>query len=688
MEIIERFASLGYRVFPLWGKKPKVPKGYDWKKWPEGIPDPKISGNYGVHCEHILVIDVDVKDGAKGKESYKKLCGDLGLPEGWERGTFVVRTGTGGFHVYLNCPNVPTQLYLRDYPGLEFRHGPFYVVGPGSTHPDTKREYTVVCGGIDNLASVPFELLELVQAAPAVVTAGPEVPAGFVDDDPLNVERFREVISTMPGATAGNRRNSVYIVACRGRDLGLSQDMCLATIRSDYAGKLDPLLDDTQLASTVKNAYTYAKAAAGHLNAGAIFATVEVGEKLDFGNIGYDYSPKGVLQKTLNNCVNHIATLPQLCEVFRYNVFSGLIEIASTAPWYKERGARGANFCDEDVALLKYFLCKTMKIEYTRDILFDAVLVVAHKRHYHPVRNYLNSLVWDGTPRIDNWLVKYGHAADTVYTNAIGRKVLCAAVKRVYEPGCKWDYVLIIEGAQGIGKSTACRILGRSWAGDMNLDPHEKDSISMMLGKWIIEMSEMTALRWHDANAMKSFITREKDTVRLPYERHAKDFPRQSVFIGTVNPEHVGYLNDITGNRRYWITKFNGPVDLMGLEKAADQLWAEAVTCYKSEPLFLRGEAELMQALEAQARMPEDPLRANVVKWMRENVDTEVTTTNTVLEWLGVPMKNVNRSDQSRIAQALIEMGWEKEITRDGGVYNTQFRRPWRETIAKAVESL
>jgi predicted P-loop ATPase len=688
VEILEQFVSHGHRVFPLWGKKPRVDKGYDWKKWPEGTGKSwrDISGNYGVHCEKILVIDVDVKDNAKGKESYKHLTADLGYPDGWERETMVVRTGTGGFHVYLGCPDVPTQLYLRDYPGLEFRHGPFYVVGPGSTHPETKKVYEIVCGDLDHLLRVPYEILELIQAAPAVTTLGPAIPEGFIDDDPLNVERFREVISTMPGATAGNRRNSVYIVACRGRDLGLSEQVCLETIRTDYASKLDPELDIALIASTVKNAYVYAKESAGHLNAGAIFATANVGERIDFGNIGYDFNPKGVLLKTLNNCVNHIATIPQLCEVFRYNVFSGLVEIGSSAPWYKERGARGANFCDEDIALLKYFLCKTMKIEYARDTLFDSIVVVAHKRHYHPVRNYLTSLKWDGVSRIDGWLSRYGHAADTIYTRAIARKVLCAAVKRAFEPGCKWDYVLIIEGAQGIGKSTLCRILGRSWAGDMNLDPHEKDSISMMLGKWVIEMSEMTALRWHDANAMKSFITREKDTVRLPYERHAKDFPRQSIFIGTVNPEHVGYLNDITGNRRYWITKFNGPVDLMGLEKVADQLWAEAVQCYRQEPLFLRGEAELMQALEAQARMPEDPLKSNVVKWMRENPDTDVVTTNTVLEWLGVPMKSVNRADQSRIAQSLIEMGWQKEITREGGVFNTQFRRP--RVAMTAVEEL
>jgi predicted P-loop ATPase len=204
----------------------------------------------------------------------------------------------------------------------------------------------------------------------------------------------------------------------------------------------------------------------------------------------------------------------------------------------------------------------------------------------------------------------------------------------------------------------------------------------------VIELSEMTALRWHDANSLKSFITREKDTVRLSYERHAKDFPRQSIFIGTVNPEHVGYLNDITGNRRYWITRFNGPVDLKGLEDNCDQLWAEAFQCYKSEMLYLVGEAEQLQVLEAQARMPEDPMRQNVVRWIKENPGVNEITTEEILEYVGIPMKSVTRADQSRVAAALVGLRWDKKISREGGVFSTSYTRPMREQMAQMVGEL
>lgn len=684
MDIIQEYAQAGFALLPLNEKKPAVEKGVDWTRF---SPDPTLCrvdflGNYGVIAGPRLIIDVDCKKGQPGKKSFAQLTKDVKLNTGWESGTLVVRTGTGGFHIYLNMPvECSIRKHYKEYPGLEFLHGPFYVVGPESIHPDTQIPYKVIFGAPGALLDVPKGLLEIL-GQPEVEVLGARPEKGFVDDDPLNVERFLEILASMPVVPVGNQRNSAYIAACRGRDLGLSREKCIEVLKASYNNvKLIPPILDSEIEETSRNAYSYAKGAAGSLNVSAIFKTAEAGEPIDFGKIAYDMSTKGAPQKTLNNAVNYLITLPQVQDAFRFNVFSGMIEINSNAPWYKERGAKGPNFCDEDVILLKYFLAKTVRVEFSQQTVLEAIVVVGHKRHYHPIRNYLNSLVWDGKERLDSWLVTYGHALDTPYTQAIGRKSLCAAVKRVFNPGCKWDHVLIIEGSQGIGKSTACRILGRNWSGDMNLDPHAKDAIHMMLGKWIIELSEMTALRWHDANSLKSFITREKDTVRLSYERNAKDFPRQSIFIGTVNPEHVGYLNDITGNRRYWIVRFIGQVDLIGLEKDSDQLWAEARAVYEKEQLYLTGEAEQLQTMEAQARMPEDPMRGHVVRWVKENPEVLECTTETILEYLGVPMKSINRGDQSRIAQALIELGWDKKLHREQGIFATKYIRPLRDQM-------
>ena len=690
-DIIQEFARSGYRIIPLEGKIPDVPKGTDWRQIPKD-PDAcraDYLGNYGVVAEKRLIIDVDIKKGAPGKASFKKLTADAGLEKGWEKETFVVKTGTGGFHVYLDVPGEPSIGVLnKNYPGLEFRYGPFYVVGPGSVHPETQVPYTVAFGSPGALKPVPEAILALITKT-TTVTLGAKPEPGFVDDDPINVERYKELLASMPVIPKGEgQTNSLYVVACRGRDLGLSRQMTRAVLAECYNSvKLVPPVEDAELDHVTQSAYTYAHEKAGHMNVKAIFKTAEMGEKIDVGDIKYDFHGKSnTPTKTLNNCVNYLITLPQIENAFRYNCFSGMIELDGSAPWYKERGSKGPNLTDEDTVLLKYFLTKTVRIEFSQQTVLEAIIVAGHKRHYHPIRNYLNSLVWDGKPRIDTWMIDYGKAVDTVYTRAIARKTLCAAVKRVMEPGCKWDHVLIIEGSQGIGKSTACRILGRNWAGDMNLDPHSKDAVAMMLNKWIIELSEMTALRWADANALKSFITREKDTVRLSYERHAKDFPRQSILIGTVNPEHVGYLKDITGNRRYWIVRFNGAVDLRGLEDSADQLWAEARAMYATEKLFLTGEAETLQGLEAQARMPEEPMRLHVNRWIKENPDVDEVTPDRIMEYMGIPMKAMTRADQSRVAQALTELGWEKKLTRENGVFTTSYTKPVRDVIAAMME--
>jgi len=682
-DIVSQFARAGWRVFPLNGKKPELKT--NWLKIPK---DPNtnrldIPGNFGAHCEFALVIDIDIKNGAPGKESFAKLCADCGLEKGWETGTFLIKTGTGGYHVYLDVPkDSKIGLYHPDYPGIEFRHGAFYVVGPESIHPDTFQVYEVVSGSIDKLAPCPPAILAKIQKVQKVHT-GAEPEAGFVDDDPLNVERYEEYLATMPMIPKGEgQTNSLYVVACRGRDFGLSRHMVQNTIAEKYNNvKLCPPVELSEIEHTVRSAYKYAKEKPGHLNVAAIFKTVEVGEKVDTANLTFDFTTKGVARTTLNNCVNYILKFPELTDAFHFNMFSGMIELSSKAPWYKERGSKGVNIGDQDMVLLKYFLTKTVRVEFPLGIVQEALTVVGHRHHYHPVRNYLNSLKWDGVPRIDTWLSDYGGVVDTEYTRAVGRKTLCAAVRRVFEPGCKWDHVLIMEGAQGIGKSTACRILGRNWSGDMNLDPHNKDSVSMMTNKWIIELSELSALNWGDANALKSFLTRGADTVRLPYERLSKDIARQSVFIATVNPEHVGYLKDVTGNRRYWMVKLNGMVKLRELEDYCDQLWAEAKAVYQKELLYLTGVAEGLHAVEAQQRMPEDPMRTNVNRWMKENPDVDEVCADQILEYIGIPAKSISRSDQSRVAQSLIAIGWEKHLRREGNIFYSVYTKPMRERL-------
>lgn len=687
-DFVKLYAEQGFALIVLNGKVPLAKK---WQKTPPDIEltQDDLPNNYGVVLPaNILVIDVDVKKKAPGMASFAQLTKDLKLETGWEKSTFVVKTGTGGFHIYLQkTPELKIRKNLKEYPGIDFLSVGCFVVGVGSIHPDTAKTYDVVFGSPKEICPTPAGLEQMLVW---VETLSPEIAKDFIDDDPLNIERFVEIINGMPEAQQGNLRNSCYVTACRGRDLGISLNKCIETMLKYYNPvKLVPPLPDDQLEGTVKNAYLYAKGVPGNMNVGAIFKVVNLGdEDNDLGLVKYDTTAKGVVQKTLNNAVNYLRTVPALIDLFRFNTFNGYIELDSKAPWYKQRGEKGAHINDNDIVLLKFYLSKTVNVEFSQETLLESIIVIGHRRHYHPVRNYLTSLVWDKKSRLDNWLHEYCGAMDNAYTRAVGCKTLCAAVKRVFVPGCKWDHVLILEGAQGIGKSTVCRILGRLWGGDMNLDPHSKDAIHMMLGKWVIELSEMTALKWHDAAALKSFITRECDTARLSYARHAQDFPRQSILIGTVNPEHVGYLSDVTGNRRFWIVNLPGKLDLRKIEDDCDQLWAEAVQRYKSESLYLIGEAETLQHYEALSRMPEDPMRRHVGKYLAENPDVDTVDLVDLLSYVGIPAKNASKADQSRLAQSLVDLKWEKKLTVEDGAVKSVYHRPKSDIIARELEDL
>jgi predicted P-loop ATPase len=435
-------------------------------------------------------------------------------------------------------------------------------------------------------------------------------------------------------------------------------------------------MPEAEFALVVKDVYKYAKGQPGNANPSAIFQVVSTATDEDLGLIKFDMTANKIVRATLNNIVAYLRTVPELKDIFRYNNFTETIEVSPQAPWFSQRGSRSAHLNDEDIVLLKYFLSKTVTVEFPQTIVMEGITVIASRLHYHPVRNWLKTLTWDKTPRLDTWLSVYGGAVDNPYTRAVGAKTLCAAVKRAFDPGCKWDHVLILEGPQGIGKSTMCRILGRLWAGDMNLDPHAKDAVHIMLGKWIIELSEMVALKFSEASALKSFITRQQDTVRLSYARHAKDYPRQSIFIGTVNPAHVGYLNDVTGNRRFWIVNLPKRIDLISFEQAADQIWAEATERYRTEDLYLSGQAELLQGYESLARMPEDPMIRQVSKFISENPTITEVSVLDLIEYVGIPAKHATKNDQSRLAQSLIELKWVKTTKFDNNFLKTVYVRP------------
>lgn len=245
-----------------------------------------------------------------------------------------------------------------------------------------------------------------------------------------------------------------------------------------------------------------------------------------------------------------------------------------------------------------------------------SIVAVARNIRIHPVRDYLTSLAWDGTPRLDAWPVTYLGAEDTRLHRAMGAMWMISAVARIMRPGCKADHMLILEGPQGIRKSTALKALASDeWFTDELAELGSKDAAQQMRGVWIIEMAELDAIGRTDVSRIKAFLTRTTDRYRPPYERYVVTIPRQCVFAGTVNPDT--YLRDETGNRRFWPVRC-GDIDLAALERDRDQLWAEAVVRFNAGSAWWIEDKELvaLAGVAQEARYQGDAWDARIERWL------------------------------------------------------------------------
>lgn len=288
-----------------------------------------------------------------------------------------------------------------------------------------------------------------------------------------------------------------------------------------------------------------------------------------------------------------------------YNEFKGCIDVIGPLPWKQVK----PGFNDSDIANAKLYFERVYGI-WSPTKFKDALLaVVAAERIYHPIKNYFAGLTWDGVPRLDSLLIDYCGAEDTPYTRAVTRKTLCAAVARVYEPGRKFDSILVLSGPQGIGKSTFFAKLGGAWYSDSLAisDMKDKTAAEKLQGYWILELGELAGIKKVDVETVKSFVTRVDDKYRQAYGMVVESHPRSCIIVGTTNSES-GFLRDITGNRRFWPVQVSerGSHHPWELEDI-DQVWAEAIQAYKDgESLFLSGEVAQMAYAKQQEAMESD----------------------------------------------------------------------------------
>lgn len=350
----------------------------------------------------------------------------------------------------------------------------------------------------------------------------------------------------------------------------------------------------------------------------------------DFGNLiedenenddwiqGLEIDSKNRVISTIDNAKKILVHDPLLKGKAAFNEFTGRHKIMGKVPWNIAEDNR--DWSDTDDAGLRHYLEKTYELK-GKDKIGDAWILTAEQNRFHPVRDYLEELVWDGENRLESLFIDYLGAEDSDYVRIVTKKTLTAAVARIFEPGIKYDTMLVLVGPQGCGKSQILKRLGKDWFSDTLTTMQGKEAYEQLQGFWLIEVAELAAMRKIEIESIKHFVAKSEDSFRVSYGRHIGTYKRQCVFFGTTNTHE--FLRDITGNRRFW------PVDVMP-ERATkgmwqeldveeiDQIWAEAVVLYKEGFAIHINDDQIKKVIEIEQErhFDESPMTGSVHQYL------------------------------------------------------------------------
>ena len=317
-----------------------------------------------------------------------------------------------------------------------------------------------------------------------------------------------------------------------------------------------------------------------------------------------EYSKSGKLQCTISNIILILENDPALKGRIVHDLFAGFDGVVGGLPWNR----KATQWTDSDDANLRVWLEKNYGLT-GKEKIADALTAVLTRHSYHPIRDYLNGLTWDGVPRLERLIIDYIGAEDTELNRVMTRKHFTAAVTRVFRPGCKYDYCLVMTGPEGAGKSTLLNKMGGQWFNDSITTTEGKEGMDQLRRAWIIEMGELASIKRSDVESIKAYLSKRVDIYRAAYARRTAEHPRQCIFCGTTN--EALFLKGDNGNRRFWVI----PVDPSlrkhsnwqdAIDRDRDQIWAEAVQYYKAgEKLYLDDKLEA-QAKKRQAEYNDD----------------------------------------------------------------------------------
>lgn len=327
------------------------------------------------------------------------------------------------------------------------------------------------------------------------------------------------------------------------------------------------------------------------------------------------------------------------------------------------RPAAGAELQESDWIHCSQWFSKERRVEFRKEIASEVLATMGQSNRHNSLADYLNGLAWDGNPRISNWLREYAGAEDTASNRAIGRAWLISAIARALDPGCQVDHTLVLEGKQGIGKTSVFRLLGGKWYLGNLPRLEDKDAKHILSGSWLVEIQELAAIKGSMLEKVKSYLTERSDTYRPPYHRDFVRRPRRCVFGATTNEGE--WNGDSTGARRFWPVRV-GLVRTEELDRARDQLWAEARDCYLAgERFWFAPEAVELQAElreNQESRRVNDPWQEVVERHALKNDEIKLEA---ILSDLGIEPGKRTVFDSTRLARILASLGWVRRKVRD-----------------------
>lgn len=392
---------------------------------------------------------------------------------------------------------------------------------------------------------------------------------------------------------------------------------------------------------------------------------------------GFVRTDKGEIKADIGNAKLVLTNDPSWEGVLGYCDFSYRVLKRRKPPF---ANSDVGEWTDSDTDRLRIWLAENYRFTPKTADALGAVVVCAEENRFHPVREYLRGLKWDGVSRLERWLHIYMGADHTAYSALVGKKFLIGAVARVMRSPVKMDNVLIFEGLQGIGKSTALRVLAGEWFTDTPLVLGDKDSFQQIQGVWLVELAELDSLNKAENTRAKQFFGSQVDRYRPSYGRLTQTFPRQCVFAGSTNQDG-NYLKDPTGNRRYWPVKCT-KVEGEALSHDRDQLWAEAVHRYDAGELWWpEDQYKHLFESEQEDRFDADVWEELIEDWLYGRTKPRVLISEIMEQALGLEAAQMKPPEQKRVGQIMAHLGWVKVRTRSGTRRETGYEPPlgWKQ---------